>query len=110
MLSQPKSAVYNQVAKLFTKAKATPHRELVTSIQPLKLLDYLLDKKLTGSQFHKIALLTLQANFSLYPICRKKQIYFNGQPPETQIQKPPAMLHLSVRIKNISIYLVTLSL
>jgi hypothetical protein len=52
MLSQRKTAVHKQVTKLFTKAMATPQRELVFSIQPLKRLTDNKNQRLTGSQFH----------------------------------------------------------
>jgi hypothetical protein len=36
ILSQRKTAVYKQIANLFTKAMAAPQKKLVVSIQPLK--------------------------------------------------------------------------
>jgi hypothetical protein len=57
MLSQPKSAVQEQAAKLFQQHWRNL-KGIMTSILPLKNADRLLEQKCTGSQFHYIATLT----------------------------------------------------
>jgi hypothetical protein len=60
MLSQPKSAVHQQPAKLFQQHGGI-YKEIMTSILPLKMLkpERLPRQKRTGSQIHCIAPLTL---------------------------------------------------
>jgi hypothetical protein len=54
MFSQPESAM------------AAPQRELESPIHPLKRPRQFTGKKLTGSQFHKIAPITLPEEISLF--------------------------------------------